>query len=113
MDIETITKLIDAGYTKEEIAKLEGGAGDQTGPSGGEDHAPAGEEQGASGSENAGKVEGSETMNAAIEALTKTVQGLENTVKAMQQNNVNSANSNTAHGTDKIKDAMDSFINAL
>ena len=113
MDIETITKLLDAGYTKEEIAKLEGGAADQAGSSGGEDHATAGEEQGAASQENAGKIEGSDAMNAAIEALTKTVQGLENTVKAMQQNNVNTANSNTAHGTDKIKDAMDSFINAL
>ena len=112
MDIETITKLIDAGYTKSEILAM------STEPSKGEEVRNESEStteiENNAGEENAGKVEeiGEHVdVNAAITKLTDTVANLTATVKAMQENNVQKAAGGKA--TDKIKDVMDSFIQTL
>jgi len=115
MDIETITKLLDAGYTKADIDAMQGG----NAPSGesneraGEETTPKGEEQGNAGAENAGKVTQTVDINAAIENLTNTVTTLSNTVKAMQESNANSAATQSPNTSDKLKEVMDSFIESL
>ena len=109
MDIETITKLIDAGYTKEEIEKFETvGGGNGAGAAGNEG---AGNE--GAGNESTGN-ESSQNLNtdAAIKALTDTVNALTNTVKAMQEHNANSASGGKPEkaGVDEV---MKSFIDTL
>lgn len=109
MDIGTITKLIDAGYTKADIEAMEKGSetgadnGQQAGgaesEAGTKDTTTAGKEQGESGQKDAG---------ALIEELTKTVAGLSETVKAMQTTAAESAQGGKP--VDKVKETIDSFI---
>ena len=109
MDIETITKLLDAGYTKADIDAMQGG----NAPSGesnegaGEENPPTGEEQGNAGAENEGEIAPE------IKALIETVNGLTATVKAMQEKNVSGAATQSPNTSDKIKEVMDSFIENL
>jgi len=115
MDIETIKKLVDAGYTKEEIEALEsagnegaGAAENDAGESAGNENEGAGKIEGNAGAENAGAV----NTDAAIKALTDTVNALTNTVKAMQEHNANSASGGKPEkaGVDEV---MKSFIDTL
>lgn len=109
MEIETITKLLDAGYTKAEIDAMQSG----NAPSGegdegtGKETPPTGEKSGNDGAEN------ESALNPEIAALTKTVNELTATVKAIQENNVKGAATNTPGTGDKINDAMKSFIEKL
>lgn len=113
MDIETITKLIDAGYTKEEIEKLHD-AGDaatvqtpnEDGSSGAEPEEP--KEQSA-----ADPAHDSAVTEEMLKTLTDTVKGLQDTVKALQQQNAKTADSKSSNITDPIKETIDSFINTL
>lgn len=115
MDIEKIEKFIDAGYTKEDIEKmLQGGDNDSGKPEGlqeedkkpnegGEPEKP--KEQGA----------GNPTHDSTIEmvkALTETVNSLKDSVKAMQNNNAENADSGRKP-KDEIEDVMKSFIDTL
>lgn len=113
MDIETITKLLDAGYTKDEIAQLENvGGGDGAGAAGNE----------GAGDENKGAPEGqagketevkNDEVAAMLKTLTDTVNGLTTTVKALQDANAKGAQTKSPKATDEIKAAMDSFIEKL
>ena len=97
MDIEIIKKLVDAGYTKEEIKALENeGAGNEGAGNEGE------------GNESAQNV----NTDAAIKALTDTVNALTNTVKAMQEHNANSASGGKPEKS-SVDEVMKSFVDAL
>lgn len=111
MDVETITKLLDAGYTKAEIDKMAGAAADQQGEAGAAGNEAAGEDQGNAGEKNASEVETGVSINAAIEALTNTVAGLQDTVKAMQTKNAESAKGGKQSET--VDDVLKSFIDTL
>lgn len=116
MEIETITKLLDAGYSKAEIDALESGAksagaGNEGGNDVSPDTAPA--EHGEESAAEVKKIETNVDINAAITALTDTVNGLTATVKAMQDANAKGAHTDSPKGTDAIKAAMDSFIEKL
>lgn len=123
MEIETITKLLDAGYTKAEIDAMQGGnnAGSETDKGAGEENKDAGKEQGNAGAENAGKVNEENAgkvvqtvdINAAIENLTNTVTTLSNTVKAMQDANAKGAKTESGSAGQGITDAVQDFINKL
>ena len=108
MDIETITKLLDAGYSKDEIAALES-AGKT--PDEGTGNEGAGNE--GAGNEG-GEDEGAQNVNtdAAIKALTDTVNALTNTVKAMQEHNANSASGGKPEKS-SVDEVMKSFVDAL
>lgn len=111
MDNETVIKLVNAGYSKEEIAQMDAGApAENAGDSAGEDvlkgNEDAGKEQGAAGAEHESEIDKT------IKALTDTVAGLAATVKAMQDANVKGASASKPT-TDKIKETMDSFIESL
>ena len=115
MDIETITKLLDAGYTKVDIDKLQGtdNAGSEGNEGAGETGAQAGETgaQGDAGAENTGAV--NDDVAAMLKTLTDTVNGLTTTVKALQDANAKGAKTDSPKATDEIKAAMDSFIAKL
>ena len=117
MDNETIIKLVNAGYTKEEIAKMDAGAENKPA-----ENVPAGDgasENVSKGNEDAGKqqsaasAEHESEIDKTIKALTDTVAGLTATVKAMQSANVKGAATENPSGTDTLKDTIDSFIKTL
>lgn len=111
MDIETITKLIDAGYTKAEIDAMQAGhdSGDSTDENAGETTPDAGEKQSAPNEKNASEVNNPVEITAAIEALTNTVAGLKETVKAMQDKNLANASTDKPK-KDSINEAISSFM---
>ena len=110
MDIETITKLIDAGYTKDEIKAFES-AGNESAGNEGAGNEGAGNE--GAGNESAGN-ESAQNLgtDAAIKALTETVNALTNTVKAMQEKNANSATGGKPENS-SVDEVMKSFIDTL
>ena len=109
MDIETITKLLDAGYTKAEIDAIETGAKERgAGNESGDDAGAASENNDAQG----GEVKTDEVAEM-LKTLTDTVNGLTTTVKALQDANANGAKTKSPKATDEIKAAMDSFIEKL
>lgn len=109
MDVETITKLLDAGYTKEEISAL-----DNPKPEGKPEDKPSdnGEDQIKPKDQDKPKENEQSEVNEAIAALTKTVEGLTATVKAMQDANVKGATGGKPDGN-KVTDVMKSFIDTL
>ena len=113
MDIETITKLLDAGYTKEEISALENNPKPEGKP---EDKPkePKPEDKGTGENKDQDKPKENEAgeVNEAIAALTKTVEGLTATVKAMQDANVKGATGGKPDAN-KVTDVMKSFIDTL
>ena len=104
MNIETITKLIDAGYTKAEIEKLDA----------------AGTAEPETGEPETGKPDGvadsaAETgvnTDAAVKALTDTVNALKETVAAMQANNVKGATGGKPEKS-TIDEVLKSFTDTL
>lgn len=110
MDIETITKLLDAGYTKEEISALE----NNPKPEGKPEDKPSdnGEDQNKPKDQDKPKENETSEVNEAIAVLTKTVEGLTATVKAMQDANVKGATGGKPDGN-KVTDVMKSFIDTL
>lgn len=113
MDIETITKLLDAGYTKADIDKLQGAdsAGNEGGESAEKEELPKDEGQAGAGAEDAGTVK--DDVAEMLKTLTDTVNGLTTTVKALQDANAKGAKTESPKATDEIKAAMDSFIAKL
>ena len=115
MDIEKIEKFIDAGYTKEDIEKmLQGGNNDGGKPEGlqEEDKKPnEGGEPEKSKEQSAGNTPHDSTVET-LKALTETVNSLKDTVKAMQNNNAENADSGRKP-KDEIEDVMKSFIDTL
>lgn len=111
MDIEIITKLIDAGYTKAEIDAMQAGhdGGSETNENAGETTPDAGKEQGNVGEKNASEVNNPVEIGAAIEALNNTVAGLKETVKAMQEKNLANASTDKPK-KDSINEAISSFM---
>lgn len=108
MDVETITKLLDAGYTKDEITALENPK-----PEGKpEEPKPEGSAPDQNKDQDKPKENGAGEVNEAIAALTKTVEGLTATVKAMQDANVKGATGGKPDGN-KVTDVMKSFIDTL
>lgn len=115
MDIEQISKLIDAGYTKADIDKMqaENGGSSETKPGAGEEDQTKGNGESGSAPENENKETNNATdFDSALKALTETVTGLTETVKAMQAANV--AGAQTSGNKDKtVNDVMKSFIDTL
>ena len=111
MDIEQITKLIDAGYTKADIDKMQAGeqGGNEPDESAGKETKTETKNETVVAPENENKVT---DIDATIKALTETVSGLTETVKAMQAANLAGAQTNS--NEDKtINDVMQSFIDKL
>lgn len=115
MDIEQITKLIDAGYTKADIDAMQAGNGGsaETDKGAGAEDQTKGKGESGSAPENGDKVTNNTTdFDSALKALTETVTGLTETVKAMQAANVAGAQT-SGNGDKSINDVMKSFIDTL
>lgn len=107
MDSEQILKLLDAGYTKADIDKMEA--------------KPDGQDSGSSddtaGAETKTTPENKEekkeiSADDALKALTETVNSLTETVKAMQAKNITGATGGKPE-KDTIDDVMKSFIESM
>ena len=114
MDIETITKLLDAGYSKADIDAMQDDnkEGSQNGEKSGDETQASGKESSNAGEENASAIEQSVDINAAIENLTNTVATLSNTVKAMQDANIKGANGGKPEAR-SVDEVMQSFIESM
>lgn len=107
MDSEQIIKLLDAGYTKADIDKMESKP----------DSKESGTPDNPSGTETKTDPETKEekkeiSADDAIKALTETVNSLTGTVKAMQAKNINGATGGKAEAK-TVDDVMKSFIENL
>ena len=109
MDLESTLKLINAGYTKDEIAAMEAGSTTQEPPK--QEQEPPKQETEQEPPKDPASVNGD--VAATIKALTETVNGLNSTVKAMQEANAKAANVQSNNTNDPIKAAMDSFLQSL
>lgn len=106
MDSEKILKLIDAGFTAEEIRKMEPQETAQPDQAGTTE--AAAEEKGQESAANESAV-GSEVFA----QLSKTVADLATTVQEMQKNNINSAEGGKQSPVDKVQETINSFIKEL
>lgn len=108
MNIETITKLIDAGYTKTEIDRMEAEVVKN-------EEVKNDEAKNEEVKTEVLKNEEVKTDDAMelIKTLTATVEGLSNTVKAMQDANAEGAQTKSATKGDAIMDTINSFIETL
>ena len=106
MDNDKLFKLIDAGYTKEEINKI------FAEPDEGEKEPEPGMEPGEGSKEDESKVTPADNK-ATIAELTATIKELKETVKAMQESNAKTAKTEKPGVTDKIEEAIKSFTDSL
>ena len=105
MDSNEVLKLIDAGFTADEIRAM------KTDTNGGNpDEKPEGNPEENPEEKPEGNPEG---KNADIEALTATIKELQSTVKALQTANINNGKTDKPAVSDKIKETIDSFIKDL
>lgn len=109
MDNETILKLIGAGYTKADIDKMESEPAEDAGTP---DRSAGTEAAGSTAEEGKEEKEEVSGTDAAIKALTDTVNQLTQTVKAMQAANIQGAQGGKAENK-TINDVMKSFIDSL
>ena len=111
MEFEEIKAFIKAGYTKEEIEKMEHGTENETetGNATGEDSKPNDDNKESVSTENTNEVD---DFNATIKALTDTVNGLSETVKAMQTHNAESAKGGKPE-KDEFESVMQDFISNI
>lgn len=105
MDNAQILKLVDAGFSADEIRKMDTETGADQGKTDPKQNAP----------ETTNKVPSGEiTDNSEVlTQLTNSVAELSKTVKELQAGNINNAKGSAPSTGDKIKDVMDSFIKEL
>lgn len=105
MDNGQILKLVEAGFTAEEIRKMDTETGADQGKTDPEPKTP----------ETPNEVQTGEiTDNSEVlTQLTNTVAELSKTVKELQAGNIDKAKGSAPSTGDKIKDVMDSFIKEL
>ena len=106
MDNDKLFKLIDAGYTKEEIEKIFAGSGE------GEKKPEPGVEQSEGDQEHEGKITPAQN-DATIAELTATIKELKETIRAMQEANATGAKTEKPGVSDKIAETIKSFTDSL
>ena len=106
MDNDKLFKLIDAGYTKEEIEEIFAGSGE------GAKEPESGMEQGQGDQKHESEITPAD-KDATIAELTNTIKELKETVKAMQEANATGAKTEKPGVNDKIEGAIKSFIDTL
>lgn len=106
MTCEETLKLIDAGFTADEIRKME------SAPEG----EPAGEPEGKPDGDNP-KEAANETQkgdpNDVVAKLTAEITKLNETVSKMQETNLKNAKSGESSAGDPVKEQIDSFLKTL
>ena len=107
MNFEETLKLIDAGFSADEIRKMaeEGTADTET-------KTDPGNEPGAGSAEHESKVEPEPSEE--VKALSAEIAKLTETVKLMQAENVKNARTGSAQGApDPVKEHIDAFLKEL
>ena len=107
MNADEALRLIEAGFTAEEIRNMQTKAGDKP-PA----DPPPKTEPGAGSSEHASKIDPEPKNNETVEELKATIKELSNTIKNMQDNNIKNASGGEGAAKtreDKIKDFMSKF----
>jgi len=102
MDNEQIFKLIEAGFTAEEIRGMAAKAEPQT-------EGSVSAEQGQGSATHEGEVKTSDPSDE-IRELKAAILEVNNTVKAIQEANIKKAESSGASVPDQIKEQINSFI---
>ena len=108
MDAEQMLKLIDAGFTKEEILSLAGDEGKKEEGT----EAMAGE-QGAESKTHEESIGPDTTIADVLKPLQDEIAKLGNTVKAIQESNLKNVSTASPNTDDANKKAIESFINVL
>lgn len=105
MENAQILKLVEAGFSADEIRKMDTETGADQGKTDPEPKAPETQTE---------VPKGEITDNSeVITQLTNTVAELSKTVKELQAGNIDKAKGSAPSTGDKIKDVMDSFIKEL
>lgn len=106
MDNDKLLKLVEAGYTKEEIEKMFPGSNE------GESEPGPGMEPGQGDQKHESEITPANN-DATIAELTNTIKELKETVKAMQEANATGAKTEKPGVNDKIEQAIKSFTDSL
>ena len=107
MNYEETLKLIDAGFTADEIRKLA-----EEGTTDTETKTDSGNESGAGSAEHAGKIDPEPSEE--VKALSAEIAKLTETVKLMQAENIKNARTDSAQGApDPVKEHIDAFLKEL
>ena len=106
MDNDKVFKLLDAGFTADEIRTML-----KEEPEGKTHEEGAGDKPGATDTGHASEIE--KPTDNALSELTKTVSELKETVKLMQESNINTAKTDKPGINDKIQEAIKSFTDTL
>ena len=104
MNGDEVLRLIDAGFTADEIRAMGKGSEEKDPPAGDDKKDP---EKGTP--DKGDEVE----KKSEVDALTAEVSKLTETVKAMQEQNIKKANSGTGSVDDPVKKAIDGFLKEL
>ena len=105
MSIDDVLKLVNAGYTREEIDKMQQAQGnDQGGEQGNDQGSEQGTDQGSEQGNDQGSEQGStQELEQLRQELTQTQTELKNLVKQMQSNNLKTASVNIVPDADLEK----------
>ena len=107
MNYEETLKLINAGFTADEIRKMA-----EEGTENAEGKTDTGNESGAGSAEHESKVE--PEVSEEVKALSAEIAKLNETVKLMQAENVKNARTGSDKGaTDPVKEHIDAFLKEL
>ena len=104
MTSDEVLKLIDAGFTAEEIRGMSAGQSEQKAAQ----EQNKGTEQSADGATHEGEIK----IDPQMEALNNTVKSLNETVKAMQDANLKNARSESS-ATDSVNNTINDFLKSL
>ena len=107
MNANETLRLLDAGFTAEEIRKMEN---DETPPAGNEDTTKP--EPGAGNSEHESQVMAPE-VSEAMKTLTGEVEKLTETVKKIQEMNIKNAGTGSPKTGDPVNEQINSFLEKL
>lgn len=105
MNGDEVLRLIDAGFTADEIRAMGKGSEEKQDPPAGDD-----KKEPEKGTPDKG---GEVDKKSEVDALTAEVSKLTETVKAMQEQNIKKANSGSASVDDPVKKAIDGFLKEL
>lgn len=110
MNGEEVLKLIDAGFTADEIRGMAKKTEEPETGSGEEQVQGTGAEQSPEGSVHAGEIAEAKSI---IEDLTGEVTKLTETVRAIQEANIKNARSGSASAGDPVADQIQKFVSEL
>ena len=105
MDVSEALKLIEAGFTPEQI-RAEIQKGEESVPSGGT-------ENDAEGKQNVTQNDHQAEIGAQVTELSKTVSDLKDTIRMLQEANIKNASSGSSNAVSPVDENIKSFLSQL